>query len=100
MFRKSGKGRAGRLDFATIFIKPSILYKIKTNIGNIDYKSFINIINKTFNEKVQSRLLNYTSDSVFSFVNVFLDTLYDPKILPPKFLESENGFVDMQKQEV
>ena len=38
MFRKSGKCRAGRLDFATIFIKPSILHKINTNIGKIDHK--------------------------------------------------------------
>ena len=51
MFRKSGKARAGRLDFATIFIKLSVLHKIKTNMGKIDYKSFIYIINKNFNEK-------------------------------------------------
>ena len=56
MFRKSGKCKAGRLEFATIFIKSSILHKIKacTNIGKIDYKSFIYIINKNFNAKVSS----------------------------------------------
>ena len=52
MLRKSGKCRAGRLDFATIFIKPSILHKIKTNIGKIDYKTFIYILNKNFNKKI------------------------------------------------
>ena len=51
MLRKSGKCRAGRLDFATIFIKPSISHKIKTKIGKIDYKTFIYMINKNFNEK-------------------------------------------------
>ena len=72
MFRKSGKCRAGRLDFATIFIEPSILHKIKTYIGKIDYKSFMYIINKNFYEKKKSFLmLNNTFNAVFTFVNVF-----------------------------
>ena len=59
MFRKSGKSRACRLDFATISIEPSILHKIKKNIGKIDHKSLIYIINKHFNEKNPSLPLNY-----------------------------------------
>ena len=51
MLRKSGKCRAGRLDFATILSNFSILYKIKTDTGKIDYKSFLHMINKNFDEK-------------------------------------------------
>ena len=48
MLRKSGKCRAGRLDFATIFFKPSLLHKIKRNMDKIDYEYFIYTINKNF----------------------------------------------------
>ena len=71
MFRKSGNCRAGRLDFATFFIEPSILHKIKTNIGKIDYKSFVYIVNKNFSEKFSFKMLNYMFNAIFTFVNVF-----------------------------
>ena len=75
MFRKSGNCGAGRLDFATIFIKPSILHKIKTNIGKIDYKSFIYIINKIFDKKITCWPLNNSFNAIFTFLDIFLDTL-------------------------
>ena len=70
MFRKSGKCKAGRLDFADIFTKLSILHKINTNTGKIDYKSILYIINKNVNEKNSSWPLNNTFNGVFTFVNV------------------------------
>ena len=75
MLRKSGKCRAGKLDFAINFIKPSILHKIKTNIGKIDYNQSYVWKTKTFMKRITSWPLNNTFNAVFTFVNVFLDTL-------------------------
>ena len=42
------------LDFPTIFMKTSILHKIKSNTCKTEYKSFIYIISKSLNEKIPS----------------------------------------------